>query len=73
MDTTTLIDALRTAEDTYDETVGQYRAECALYGDAWPGAAIDLQATWDYVEALRAQLAALVPPTPVVADEDLPF
>ena len=30
------------AWESYGETVAQYRGECAHYGDAWPGAAIEV-------------------------------
>ena len=46
------------AVETYGELVTQYKSECALYGDAWPGAAIDVQEAEERLRKIEADLDA---------------
>lgn len=67
---------LAAAEEHYGEIDTQYRSECALYGDAWPGAALDRDRAWKIVVALRRQVEQhpdAPPPAAHTEYDDLPF
>lgn len=64
--------------ETLAETECQYRSEVALYGDAWPGAQIHIQAIREGLASLAEIIARRFPETLAVVelqddDYDIPF
>lgn len=55
--------------EQYGELLTQYNSEVALYGDAWPGAALQLESLMEQVKKAEARVAELSPATaPIVLD-----
>lgn len=68
-----LYEDLRIAEEVYDECYTQHRSECALYGDSWPGAQIQLENMRQGIVKLQQRIARLAPQTEPVQFEDIQF
>lgn len=47
------------AHEAYGETYAQYRGEIAHYGDAWPGAALDVARMSEAIGEIEAEIEAL--------------
>ena len=67
--------------EVYADTLTQYRSEMAGFGDAWPGAAIQLREMKEALDEAEAAVKRLAPPKPPVVDaphpddldDDIPF
>lgn len=69
-----LLDILDEAIEHYGEIKAQYDSEVALYGDAWPGAQVDLNNAHQAMLKFQAEANRRWPPQ-TVADpaDDIPF
>jgi hypothetical protein len=69
-----LLDMLNEAIEACGEIKAQYGSEVALYGDAWPGAQIDLDNAYQAMQRFQAEDNRRWPPQ-TVADpaDDIPF
>lgn len=52
-----ILQDLELAEETLDELEGQFGSECAMLGDAWPGAALQVLNQLNHVNHLRAKIS----------------
>lgn len=73
-----LAEAIFEAEECAADLEAQHQAECAGYGDSWPGAAIQVAEAWERVRAMKAEYAAASTAEPELmprADpaDDIPF
>lgn len=53
-----MMEELEALKDQFSDMEGQYRAECALYGDAGPGQGLDVQRMYARIRLLERALAA---------------
>lgn len=51
-----LMDDLQCAEEYYGEILTQHQSECALYGDSWPGAQIQIDKAFQSMKRIKAEL-----------------
>lgn len=59
-----IVEELDWASESLGETVSQFEAETAMFGDGWPGAAKQIRDGKARVRELKAELAAVWCPLP---------
>lgn len=71
---TELADELDQANEILGELICQHRSECALYGDSWPGAQIDIQKARGLFDRIRRELEAHPDHNPECANfDEIPY
>ena len=64
-----LIELFGPLSEGYGEMVAEFRNECAMFGDAWPGAQIQLRETGSQLSRIERRIRALEAKFPAPARE----